>query len=338
MGSLPHNRAPEVGSLQKVIDRVIKRVNNGSSPGVSGWNGAHLAAIWASGSKAAKDGLHLLLRDICNGVFSGECRKRLLACRLIPLEKKDRGVRPIAIAEVFTKAAALCAVALVEEDIPSLFPSIQYGVKRVGGSETAAHLIRNLLRDHGVQHRSSTCAIILDFANAFNSISRAKVWQTLLQHDCLGSMLKPFYAQYAEPTELLVYDRNRLAHKILSTEGVRQGDPFAALAFALTVQSLYEAALKQARAGQADGVSIQDDFTIVGSMGEALKVFDYVQGHAKSDFGLKLCVDKCEVYLPAESRAAATEGQLQSMLRSCTDRDLRVSARAVARRHAWLRC
>jgi hypothetical protein len=75
--------------------------------------------------------------------------------------------------------------------------------------------------------RASTCAIILHFANAFNSISRAKVWQTLLQHDCLGSMLKAFYTQYAEPNELLVYDRNRLAHKVLSTEGVRQGDPFA---------------------------------------------------------------------------------------------------------------
>jgi hypothetical protein len=103
MGALPHNRAPEVGSLEKVLERVIKRINNGSSPGVSGWSGSHLAAIWSSGSKAAKDGLHLLLRDLCNGVFSGECRKRLLACRLVPLAKKDRGVRPIAIAEVFTK-------------------------------------------------------------------------------------------------------------------------------------------------------------------------------------------------------------------------------------------
>jgi len=45
MGSLPHNRAPEVGSLEKVLGRVLKRVNNGSSPGVSGWNGSHLAAI-----------------------------------------------------------------------------------------------------------------------------------------------------------------------------------------------------------------------------------------------------------------------------------------------------
>ncbi len=52
-------------------------------------------------------------------------------------------------------------------------------------------------------------------------------------------MLKAFYAQYSEATELLVYDRNRLVHKVFSTEGVRQGD-FAARAFALTVQSLLQ--------------------------------------------------------------------------------------------------
>ncbi len=58
-------------------------------------------------------------------------------------------------------------------------------------------------------------------------------------------------------------------------------------------------------------------------------MFDYVQRHAKSEFGLELRVDKCEVYLPAESRAAATEEQLQSMLRSCTDRGLRAVPRSI---------
>jgi hypothetical protein len=326
IGPLPANRAAEIASLESVLPRVIKRLNNGSAPGVSGWNGSHLAAVWAHGSKDAKEGLHLLLRDVCNGLFSGECCKRLMACRLVPLMKKDGGVRPIAIAELFAKAAAHCAVALVEEDIPKLFPKIQYGVKRPGGSETAAHLIRNLLRDHSAQHPSSTCAIKLDFKNAFNTVSRERVWQTLQQHGCLSSMLKPFYAQYADPTELLVYDRNQLVHKILSTEGVRQGDPFAALAFALSVQPLYTAALEQARAGLADGVSIQDDFTVVGTIEEALKVFDYIREHSLPGFGLELRVDKCQVYLPAETRAAATPEQMSSIQRACEQRQLQIGA------------
>src|SRR4051812_19272505 len=59
-------------------------------------------------------------------------------------------------------------------------------------------------------------------------------------------------------------------------------------------------------------------------------VSDYVCKHAKSEFGLQLRVDKCEVLLPEESRAAATEGQLQVMLRSCADRGLRVTSRTVS--------
>jgi hypothetical protein len=187
--------------------------------------------------------LNLLLKDICNGAFSGEAKKRLFACRLIPLSTKDDGVRPIAIAEVFAKAAAHCAVALVEDSIPELFPRIQYGVKRPGGSETATHLIRNLVRDYAAKHPGNTIAIKTDRANAFKSVLRQRVWDTLQKHSGLSSMLKAFYAQYAEPSELLVYDRNRLVHKILSQRGVRQGDPFAALAFALAVQPLYEARL-----------------------------------------------------------------------------------------------
>lgn len=325
IGRLPAHRAAEIGSLEKVLPRVIKQLDNGSAPGVSGWNGSHLAAVWAGGTKEARDGLHLMLRDLCNGIFSGECRKRLLACRLIPLEKNDGGVRPIAIGELFAKAAAHCAVALVKEDTHRLFPRIQYGVQRTGGSETASHLIRNLLRDYLAKHPGQVCAIKLDFRNAFNTLSRKLAWETLLKHDCLSSMLKPFYAQYAEPTELLVYDRNRLVHKLLSSEGVRQGDPFAAFVFALTVQPLYEAALKQAREGCADGVSIQDDFTVVGTYGEAMKVFDYVKERSLREFGLELRVDKCEVYLPPETQQAASEPEMRTILEMCATRRLRVT-------------
>jgi hypothetical protein len=34
--------APEILSLESVLHRVIKKIDNGSAPGVSGWNGSHL--------------------------------------------------------------------------------------------------------------------------------------------------------------------------------------------------------------------------------------------------------------------------------------------------------
>ena len=176
--------------------------------------------MWQHGSKEAHDGLHLLLRDICNGIFAGKCRKRLLACRLIPLDKKGDGVRPVAIAE--------------------------------------------------------------------------------------------------------------LVQKVLSTQGVRQGDPFAAPAFALTVQPLYEAALVEAAAGEADGVSIHDDFNVVGSLDQVLHVFRYVQAHSLADFGLELHVDKCQVYIPPETCDALSAEELKAMRH-------RSAFRRTRSRTAWIR-
>ena len=154
--------------------------------------------------------------------------------------------------------------------------------------------------------------------------------RTLLRHERLANLLKPFFAQYAEPTELLVYDRNRLVQKALSTQGVRQGDPFAALAFALTVQPLYEAALVEAAAGEADGVNIHDDFNVVGSLDQVLRVFRYVQAHSLADFGLELHVDKCQVYIPPETCDALSAEELKAMRH-------RSAFRRTRSRTAWIR-
>jgi hypothetical protein len=90
------------------------------------------------------------------------------------------------------------------------------------------------------------------------------------------------------------------------------------------VQPLYEAALKQATEGLADAVSIQDDFTIVGTVEEAMKVFDYIAQHS-SELGLELRVDKCEVYTPPEAWQNATTAQSQQLKSACGERKLKIT-------------
>ena len=299
---LPPHRAPGVLALDQ-LDKVLRRrVHNGSAPGPSGWTGSHLMLLWEGGSAEAKSGLTLLIRDICNGVFAGEAKKRLLACNLIPLSKKDGGVRPVAVGEVFVKCAAHCAMALIEDDMHHFFPSIQYGVRRAGGSESAAHLIRVILRQSATTHPGTTVALKIDFKNAFNCVSRALVWQTLLAHRRAEPILKSFYWQYCDPSPLLVYDGMELFDELESSDGVRQGDPFAAFAFALAVQPLYERALQQACA--CKGISIQDDFNIVGPAEGVMAVYDYVLAHAH-EFGLELQPHKCQVYVPPRAGGLA---------------------------------
>ena len=333
MGSLPIHQAAELVTIEKVLDRAVKRCDNGSSPGVSGWTGAHLAAIMAGCTKEARRGFALFIRDVCNGVFTGELHRRLMACCLTPISKPDNvGIRPIAVMETFTKCAAHCAVLLIEDRIHLLFPTIQYGVKRSGGSETATHLIRNLLRRCSRNSPHLAAVLNMDFENAFNTVSRKRVWETLVSHAHItGPLLKAFYVQYSEPSPLLVYDGSTFIEELQSTEGVRQGDPFAGIAFSLAVQPLYVAAIAAMEKDAAGhGVAIQDDLAAIATWRETLKVFDYVREHAHA-YGLKLRADKCQLYLPPETATGTgCDKRLEEIRAACNARHIPITFKLVS--------
>ncbi|MDR3401982.1 MAG: reverse transcriptase domain-containing protein [Chthoniobacter sp.] len=297
MGDLPSDRAHSVAEIDPArLDRILRRrVHNGSAPGLSGTTGSHLVAMWEKASPDGRLGFQMLIRDICNGVFDGELKERLLACVLVPLAKKDNGVRPVAIAETLVRCAAFYMMSLIEDDMASFFPKIQFGVKLAGGSEAAAQLTRAELAYAATKH-ADVIALKIDFRNAFNAIHRARVWEALCRHPQAAPILKAFHWQYSESSPLLIYERGQLFAELRSTNGVRQGCPFAAFAFALTVQPLYEAALRESPS--CNGFSIQDDFTIVGPSAEVMRAYDYLLSHAHAELGLELVTSKCQVYLP----------------------------------------
>ncbi|MDR3446587.1 reverse transcriptase domain-containing protein [Dyella sp.] len=302
MGDLPDS-AFDVGMIDaQRLDRVLRhRVHNGSAPGVSGTTGSHLVAMWNAASPDGRLGFQLLIRDICNGVFDGELKERLLAAVLVPLSKPNgSGVRPIAIAETLVRCASFYMMSLIEDDMASFFPRIQFGVKLAGGSEAAAHLTRAELAYAG-SRRDDIIALKVDFRNAFNAIHRHRVWQALCAHPKASPILKAFYWQYAESSPLLVYERGQLFQELRSSSGVRQGCPFAAFAFALTVQPLYERSLEQSP--NCNGFSIQDDFTLVGPCAEVMLAYDHLAQHAHAELGLELVAAKCQVYLPPTTTA-----------------------------------
>ena len=318
MRDLPsHLAAPLVAVDSASLLRVLKRrVDNGSAPGPSGWTGSHLMVLANSGQPEVQAGLCALVKDICNGVFTGDTKRRLLASVLIPLSKgaQTSAVRPIAVGEVLVKLAAHYSMTLIEEKLLKLFPRIQYGVKRPGGSESAAQLIRAAL-DESSRVCSSSVALQLDFMNAFNACSRSQAWERLLSTPETESMWRMFHWAYSEGSDLLLYDRSALHSVLQSLEGVRQGCPFAAFAFALLVQPLYEAAIADLPTVKA--ISVLDDITLIGPLDDVMTAFDRVQAQAAS-FRLQLQVPKCKLFIPptshplAESiRVAAAPRQLE---------------------------
>ena len=193
----------------------------------------HSPLMARSSCESAISGLCLLTKDICNGVFGGATKQRLLACVLMPISKgPGKGLRPIAMMEVLVKLAAHYLMSLIEGKLPSLFPRIQFGVKKAGGSESAAHLTRALLEQSSRLH-SDTIVLKTDFQNAFNAASRAHIWRTMLTQSSTEPVWKMFHWAYSDPSQLLVYGREGLHSVLESSEGMRQGDPFSACFFAL---------------------------------------------------------------------------------------------------------
>lgn len=316
LSHLPRNKALPLTAVEKstVFKLLKQRVNNGSAPGPSGWTGSHLQLIADQGSDEAKDGIAMLVRDLCNGIFGGATQQRLLASLLMPITKNGgSGIRPIAMGEVFVKLAAHYSMSLIEKELPSLFPRIQFGVKRAGGSESAAQLTR-ALTVHSCSIHPDTIVLKTDIQNAFNSVSRAHVWKTLLSHPNTEPLWRMFHWSYATPSPLLVYSDRRLHTVLDSSEGLRQGDPFAAFGFSLDVQPMWEAAIDGLKDTHA--VSVQDDLSIIGPQAQVFQAYDRLT-RMVDQYHLTLRTDKCAVYIPPTLTHPTTLALLQSACDTC---------------------
>jgi len=89
--------------------------------------------------------------------------------RLIPLSKKDGGVRPLAVGETLRRLVCKMALSKSSSRIKEYFPPMQLGVGIPNGAEAIIHsmafAIENLKPDES--------ALQVDFSNAFNLIDRS---------------------------------------------------------------------------------------------------------------------------------------------------------------------
>jgi hypothetical protein len=91
-----------------------------------------------------------------------------------------------------------------------------------------------------------------------------------------------------------LYRKSRLVKTIPSAQGVRQGDSLAALAFAVSVQGVYERAL---RGTQAAGVAILDDLVIFGRAPAVFQAIDQLKQACKEE-KIQINLGKSRVLFP----------------------------------------
>ena len=279
------------------VRKAIMSFPAGSSAGPDGLRPQHLKDMINCQERGPE--LLTALTGFVNMVLSGHCPREvapiLFGGRLIALEKKSGGIRPIAIGLTLRRLASKCANFFGVERLRSSFSPRQLGVGTPGGCDTAVHCARRYLQSMPAGHVMAK----LDFANAFNSLHRRDM--LLAVRDNLPELYSYSFSAYAHPS-LLFYG----PHQLMSNDGPQQGDPIGPLLFCNTVQPLLESMHSDLPLGYLD------DFTLGGEQSVVAKDVKRVADIGQA-MGLTLNISKCE--LITEPGTAVCDPVLQSFKR-----------------------
>ena len=162
-------------------------------------------------------------------------------------------------------------------------PTHQLGGGCAGRSQTAVLLLRSL--QHDGNHLLSC-----DFANAFNCVSRAKIFESLLAEPTLSKLVPLTCWLYGSPSSLYVRRPGQDPYHIRSCTGARQGCVLGTALFCLAVKPLYERVTASVPTVKA--IAICDDITFAGTADDTIRAFDILRETAP-EFGLEMVPEKC---------------------------------------------
>lgn len=254
-----------------------------SAGGLDGLRPQHLKELIAV--TAGDGGQHLLesLVRLCNFLLKGDLNPEicpyLYGASLCALEKKDGGIRPIAVGSVIRRLIAKLGCRAVRDEMAVTLNPHQLGFGTPLGCEAAIHAVRLFASD---PKNAENVILKVDIKNAFNSIERDVM---LTQARAKIPSLCPFLEQcYVSPTNLFFN-----GHKMLSQVGAQQGDPLGPLLFSLAIHDVITSL------GAPLNIWYLDDGTIGGAPEVILRELDVLITRLAS-LGLIINSAKCELF------------------------------------------
>ena len=211
-------QGPSVTASQ--VTAAIRSTSYDTAGGPSGWSTSLLKT--ASKSPDFVRFLVKLANMIAQGTAPGA--RFLLSSSLVPLQESGATkIRPIAIGEHFYRIAAK-ALARNFRSSGDLAPC-QLGVGTAGGVEPIVWKVQK-----AVDSNQTGAFIFLDLANAFNTIDRRHLATAIAAHN--PRLLRAARWAYGSASPLLMRsDTGQIEQLLLSSQGVRQGDPLGPLFF-----------------------------------------------------------------------------------------------------------
>ena len=169
----PPDGFPSLILIGEDVADAVRSFPAGSSGGPDGLKPIHLSDMMAC--QEVKHELIAVVTEFLNLLMDGICppsiRRIIFGGRLIALNKKGGGIRPIAIGYYWRRLAAKCANNIIAARLRGYFSPLQVGVGVKGGCEAAIHAVRRFLQDMP----DDFIVAKLDFTNAFNCICRSEI-------------------------------------------------------------------------------------------------------------------------------------------------------------------
>jgi hypothetical protein len=265
------------------VREAINSFPAGSAPGLDGMRPQYLKDIISlSAGEAGQKALRALTK-LCNFLLSGQLPSEichlLYGASLCALNKKDGGLRPIAIGNCLRRLTSKLACFQSRNIVNSYLSPHQLGVATKLGCEAAIHTTRTFVNND--QNRGKVL-LKLDFKNAFNSVERDCI---LKEVQCHTPLLYPYlYQCYRNPSTLFFGN-----HLISSSVGAQQGDPCGPMIFSLAIQPIILSLDSQMNIWYLDDGTLADYPEVV--LSDFKKVINLSQ-----EIGLELNFNKCEIF------------------------------------------
>ena len=209
---------------EKAIAKAAIRTRGSAGPSgmdADGWRRILISKNYGTTGKDLRTAISKMTRILCTKEIIVEETQptnleAYIACRLIPLEKKPTGVRPIGIGEVLRRIIGKAVIAEIKPELMDSAGSLQLCAGQKSGCEAAAHAMREIY-----QEEETDAILLVDASNAFNCLNREAMLNNV-QYICppLATYIRNCYKT---PSRLFIAGGVELS----SAEGTTQGDPSA---------------------------------------------------------------------------------------------------------------
>ena len=216
--------------------KALKSFPRDAVPGPSGFRAKHFKeTVYCPSPDHANFALQALTKVInclCLGKAPLDVVPHLCGAILFASKKKNGGLRPIPVGEVLCRLTSKCDSWAVCGDAVKFLTPLQLGVGVSVGCEAIIHAVTSVQEDPTIQP-DDRWTLLLDFSNAFNSISREEMFAEIRAR--IPAMAPWIECCYGSQPLLHIG-----SHIIHSCCGVQQGDPLGPLGFALALHPVIE--------------------------------------------------------------------------------------------------